>query len=84
MTRSELYKKLNDKRVACMGKILRYKEVGVFKSGRMCFTVSSFKPLKRGEFTATTYYLYKSDVIEDKVEYILIRGNGDRYIRIFY
>ncbi len=81
MTRSELYKALNGKRVACMAK---FKEVGIFKSGRMCFTVTHFEPLERMEYTATTYYLHKGDVIEDKGAYILIRGDGDRYIRIFH
>ena len=84
MTRSELYKKLNSKRVACMAKTRLFKEVGVFKSGRMCFTVTHIEPLQRMEYEATTYYLHKGDVIEDKGEYILIRGDGDRYIRIFH
>ena len=47
----------------------------------MCFTVTHFEPLKRMEYAATTYYLHN---IEDKGEYILIRGNGDKYIRIYH
>lgn len=84
MTRGELYKRLNGKRVACMEKTRLFKDVGIFKSGRMCFTVSHFEPLKRMEYAATTYYLHKGDIIEDKGEYILIRGDGDRDIRIFH
>lgn len=84
MTRSELYKKLNGKRVACMEKTRLFKDVGIFKSGRMCFTVTHFEPLERMEYAATTYYLHKGDIIEDKGEYILIRGDGDRDIRIFH
>lgn len=84
MKRTEMYKALNGKRVACMAKTRLFKEVGVFKSGRMCFTVTHFEPLERMEYAATTYYLHKGDVIEDKGGYILIRGNGDRYIRIYH
>lgn len=76
-----MYKALNGKRVACMSKTQLFKEVGIFQSGRMCFTVTHFEPL---EYAATTYYLHKGDVIEDKSEYILIRGNGDKYIRIYH
>lgn len=84
MKRTELYKALNGKRVACMGNNRLFKDVGIFKSGRMCFTVTHFEPLERMEYAATTYYLHKGDIIEDKGEYILIRGDGDRYIRIFH
>lgn len=84
MKRTELYKALNGKRVACMGNNRLFKDVGIFKSGRMCFTVTHFEPLERMEYAATTYYLHKSDIIEDKGEYILIRGDGDRDIRIFH
>lgn len=84
MTRGELYKRLNGKRVACMEKTRLFKDVGIFKSGRMCFTVTHFEPLERMEYAATTYYLHKGDIIEDKGEYILIRGDGDRDIRIFH
>lgn len=84
MKRSELYKRLNGKRVACMEKSRLFKEVGIFKSGRMCFTVTHFEPLERMEYASTTYYLHKGDIIEDKREYILISGNGDRYIRIYH
>ena len=84
MKRTELYKALNDKKVACMEKTKLFKEVGIFKSGRMCFTVTHFEPLKRMEYAETTYYLHKGDVIEDKGEYILIRGTGDKYIRIYH
>ena len=84
MKRTELYKALNGKRVTCMSKTQLFKEVGVFKSGRMCFTVTHFEPLERMEYAATTYYLHKGDIIDDKGEYILIRGNGDKYIRIYH
>lgn len=84
MTRGELYKRLNGKRVACMEKTRLFKDVGIFKSGRMCFTVTHFEPLELMEYAATTYYLHKGDIIEDKGEYILIRGDGDRDIRIFH
>lgn len=84
MTRGELYKRLNGKRVACMEKTRLFKDVGIFKSGRMCFTVTHFEPLERMEYAATTYYLHKGDIIEDKGGYILIRGDGDRDIRIFH
>ena len=84
MKRTEMYKALNDKRVACMSKTQLFKEVGIFKSGWMCFTVTHFEPLELMEYAATTYYLHKDDIIEDKGEYILIHGDGDRYIRIFH
>lgn len=84
MKRTELYKALNGKRVACMEKTRLFKDVGIFKSGRMCFTVTHFEPLERMEYAATTYYLHKGDIIEDKGGYILIRGDGDRDIRIFH
>ena len=84
MKRTELYKALNGKRVACMKKDRLFKDVGIFKSGRMCFTVTHIEPLRRMEYMATTFYLHKGDIIEDKGEYILIRGDGDRYIRIFH
>lgn len=84
MTRSELYKSLNGKRVACMEKTRLFKDVGIFKSGRMCFTVYHFEPLKRMEPFKTTFYLHKGDSIDDVGEYILIRGDGDRYIRIYH
>ena len=84
MTRSELYKRLNGKRVACMEKTRLFKDVGIFKSGRMCFTVSHFEPLKRMEPFKITFYLHKGDSIEDVGEYIRIRGDGDRCIRIFH
>jgi hypothetical protein len=84
MKRSELYKRLNGKRVACMEKSRLFKDVGIFKSGRMCFTVTHFEPLERMEYASTTCYLHKGDIIEDKGEYILIHGNGDRYIRIYH
>ena len=84
MTRSELYKKLNGKTVACLANNRLFKDVGIFKSGRMCFTVSHFEPLKRMEPFKTIFYLHKRDSIEDVGEYILIRGDGDRYIRIFH
>lgn len=84
MKRTEMYKALNGKIVACKAKTRLFEDVGVFKSGRMCFTITHLEPLKRMEYALTTYYLHKGDIIEDKGEYILIRGNGDRYIRIYH
>ena len=84
MKRTEMYKALNGKRVTCMSKTQLFEDVGIFKSGRMRFTITHFEPLERMEYAETTYYLYKDDIIEDKGEYILIRGDGDRYIRIFH
>ena len=60
------------------------KDVGVVKGGLMSFTVTHFEPLKRMEYDETTYYLHTADIIEDKGEYILIRGNDDKYIRIYH
>ena len=50
----------------------------------MKFTIAHFEPLERMGYTETTYYLYKDDSIEDKGDYILIQGDGGRYIRIFH
>ena len=78
MKRTEMYKALNGKRVTCMSKTQLFEDVGIFKSGRMRFTITHL------EYATTAYYLYKDDIIEDKGEYILIQGDGDRYIRIYH
>ncbi len=83
MTTSELYKKLNGKTVACMENG-RMADGGVFKSGRMRFTVTRFKPLKRMEAAVTTYFLRKGDYIEDLGEYILVRRSPNNYLFIFH
>ena len=83
MTRSELYKKLNGKIVTCMenGRIA---DAGIFKSGRMRFTIMRFKPLKRMVAAETTYFLRKGDYIEDLGEYILVRRSTNNYLFIFH
>ena len=82
MTRSELYKELNGKKVACMEND-HLTDVGIFKSGRMCFTVTHFKPLKYMEYVETTYFLHKGDYIEDLGKYILIRRGTHDSMFIF-
>lgn len=84
MTRSELYKKLNGKTVACLENNSLFRYVGLFKSGRMCFTVTHFEPLKRMEPNKTTYFLRKGDYIEDLGEYILVRRSTNNYLFIFH
>lgn len=83
MTRSDLYKKLNGRRVACMENG-HLSDVGIFKSGRMCFTVTHFKPLRRMEYGKTTYYLHKGDYIEDVGKYILVRRGTHDYMFLFH
>lgn len=76
MTRKELYKKLNGKRVACVGNSHIFKDVGIFKSGRMCFTVRHIEPRREIEYLETKYFLYKEDTIHDLGNYILIHRNA--------
>ena len=83
MTRSELYKKLNGKIGACM-EDGRLEDAGIFKTGRMCFTIMHFKPLKRMAAVETTYFLRKGDYIEDLGEYILVRRSTNKYLFIFH
>ena len=76
MTRKELYKKLDGKRIACVGNSHIFKDVGIFKRGRMSFTINHIQPLKRMEYLETKYFLYKEDTIYDLGTYILIRRNA--------
>jgi hypothetical protein len=82
MTRTEMYKALEGKKVACMEGCL-ISDVGIFHKGRMCFTVKHFEPLNRIEYDSTTYFLQKGDYIEDLGEYILIRRGTQEYMFIF-
>lgn len=83
MTREEMYRKLKGKKVACMQNG-RIKDVGIFKSGRMSFTVAHTRPLKRMEYSETKYFLYKGDEIQDIGEYILIRRGTEYSLFIFF
>ena len=78
MTRKELYKKLNGKKVVCKSKtrFSNGEKMGIFKSGRMSFTIKHIQPLKRIEYSETKYFLYKNDEIQDLGECILIRRNA--------
>lgn len=85
MKRTEMYKKLRGKRVACLT-CTRYnseESTGFFKTGRMSFTVTHMKPLRRMESTKTKYYLYPDDKIEDTGEYITIRRKNFGLLFIF-
>ena len=83
MTRSELYKALEGKKVVCR-KDCYTTDVGVFHKGRMAFSITHFKPLKRIEPSCTTYFLQKGDYIEDAGKYICISRNNKFYMFIFY
>lgn len=85
MKRTELYKKLKGKRVACLT-CTRYNHVeaaGIFKAGRMSFTVTHIEPLRRLEPMESKYYLYPDDEIEDTGEYITIRWKNFGLLFIF-
>ena len=85
MKRTELYKKLKGKRVACLT-CTRYNYVesaGIFKAGRMSFTVTHIEPLRRMEHMESKYYLYPDDEIEDTGEYITIRRKNFGLLFIF-
>ena len=89
MKRTELYKKLKGKRVACLT-VTRYNYVeatGIFKAGIkagiMSFTVTHIEPLRRMEVMESKYYLYPDDEIEDTGEYITIRRKNFGLLFIF-
>ena len=87
MKRTEMYKKLRGKKVSCIS-CTRYKSAdsaGIFKKvGRMSFTVTHMRPLRRLEPTKTKYYLYPDDEIEDSGEYITVRRGNLGLLFIFY
>lgn len=82
MTRAEMYKALEGRKVSCM-QGCSVSDVGIFHKGRMCFTVKHFEPLNRMEPINTTYFLQKGDYIEDAGEYICISRNHKFYMFIF-
>ena len=82
MTRTELYKALEGKKVFCM-QGCRITDVGIFSKGRMSFKINHFEPLNRMEPVNTTYFLQKGDYIEDVGGYILIRRGTHDYMFIF-
>lgn len=82
MTRTEMYKALEGKRVSCVRGCL-ITAVGIFSKGRMSFKINHFEPLNRMEPITTTYFLQKGDYIEDLGEYILIRRGNHDYMFIF-
>lgn len=86
MKRTEMYKKLRGKRVACLS-CTRYDSIesaGIFKAGRMSFTVTHTRPLRRMEPMETKYYLYPDDEIEDTGKYITIRRRNLGLLFIFF
>ena len=82
MTRSELYKALEGKKVVCK-RDWRTADVGIFHKGRMAFSIAHFKPLKHTEPSCTTYFLQKGDYIEDVGKYICISRDSKFYMFIF-
>ena len=82
MTRSELYKALEGKKVVCR-KDCYTADVGVFHKGRMSFSIIHFKPLKRTDYSCTTYFLRKGDYIEDLGKCILVRRGLHDYMFLF-
>lgn len=82
MKRTEMYKSLEGKKVTCMCDD-HTADVGIFHKGRMAFSISHLKPLKRTEPSCTTYFLQKGDYIEDAGEYICISRNHKFYMFIF-
>lgn len=58
MKRTEMYKALEGKKVVCM-RDCRIAKVGVFHKGRMAFSITPFKPLKRTDASCTTYFFTK-------------------------
>lgn len=82
MKRTEMYKALEGKKVACMRKC-HIDNVGIFHKGRMAFSITHFKPLKRAEPSCTTYFLQKGDYIEDLGKCILVRRGTNDYMFIF-
>lgn len=82
MTRTEMYKALEGKKVVYM-RNSRIVAVGVFHKGRMSFSIERFKPRKHAESDCTTHLLQNGDYIEDLGEYILIRRGTHDYTFIF-
>ena len=82
MTRSELYKALEGKKVVCM-RDCRIAKVGIFHKGRMAFSITPFKPLKRTDYSCTTYFLQEGDYIEDLGKCILVRRGLHDYMFLF-
>lgn len=81
MTRTEMYKALEGQRVSCVKGC--FATVGIFSKGRMKFTIKHLEPLNRMEPFETTYFLQKSDSIEDVGNYILLRRGTREYMYIF-
>ena len=82
MTISELYTALEGKKVVCM-RDCRIATVGIFNKGRMAFSITPFKPLKRTDSSCTTYFLRKGDYIEDLGKCILVRRGLHDYMFLF-
>lgn len=82
MTRTEMYKALEGRKVALVegGRVT---DIGIFHKGRMCFTVEHLNPLDIIEYSSTTYFLQKGDTIEDLGASILIRRGTQDYLSIF-
>lgn len=82
MKRTEMYKALEGTKVVCMQNG-RIDEVGIFHKGRMAFSITPFKPLKRTDASCTTYFLQKGDYIEDLGKCIMVRRGTNNYMFLF-